>query len=183
MTKINFSNLPEQNNVEQEVKPRVFKPGIHKVTITGVTSSPDDMVGTPYVQVSYVNNETNSYINDKMYISEKAMPYTAIKLKNIVKEACGTELEGDLTVDAVNNMLTNKTGYLKVNGEEVMIDDRDNPGQQVKIVRSSLEGFKYFVSEENMTKLSFNDLTDIKRLPVQEANATESTEKTDDMPF
>lgn len=182
MTKINFSNLPEQKQ-EQNEKPRIFRPGVHKVTITGVTSSPDDLMGTPYVQVGYVNNETNSYINDKMYISEKAMPYTAVKLKNIVKEACGTDLEGDLTVDAVNAMITGKTGYIKVSGEEKMIDDRDNPGQQVKIVNSVLDGFKFFVSEQNKVNLNFNDLTDIKRLAVQEASTEQPVSASDDLPF
>lgn len=182
MTKINFSNLPNQNN-QQNDKPRIFRPGVHKVTITGVTESPQDMVGTPYVQVGYVNNETNSYINDKMYVTEKAMPYTADKLKNIVKEACGTELEGELTVDVLNGMLTNKTGYLKVSGEEKMIDDRDNPGQQVKIVNSVLDGFKYFVSEDNKVNLNFNDLTDIKRLPVAETSTQQPVAASDDMPF
>lgn len=180
MSNLNFNEIPVQENKTQvdNDKPRFMKPGVHKATVTGVTESPEGYVGTPYIQVGFVDSN-GATINLRGFTSDAARKWTLVKLKNII-ESTEQIVPEQITVDALNKMLTSKELMLKVSGEEVMIDDKQNLGAKIKIVRGVVDGLNPTSSIIN-NKLTFDATKDIKKL--EDSNVSTTDKATNELPF
>lgn len=180
MDKINFDEAPEQKvqNTEKAT-PKYVKPGKHQLTCTGLTESPSDLVGKPYITVGFVD-DNGSQLNQKLFMSDAARKWTILKLKKLIEASEQLIPDGDLTVESLNSLLAGKRMWIKVSGEEAM-KQFDGETSPKKVVYGNLAGFNFAASISNGDSLSFDESKDIVRLGSAATGAVKAP--SDELPF
>jgi len=174
--KINFKG------VENTTKGTRLPFGINEVTITGIEFSKEDWEGTPYVAVTFVNDEGE--LTEKFYLSTAALP--RLKHLLVALEADESIISGEVTEKQLETITTGKKVRIKVTGREYK-----NSEGLVKVARQlDFSGFAepVTVSKED-SKLRFSKdrfiktLTGYYRGEVAEANHTPTTVEADTAPW
>jgi len=171
---LNFKNTT--NNQPNYEGPRRLKPGIHLVSITGVTEGESEHKKTPYIQIGFVDDSGAEH-TEKFWTTEKTVEFSSEKIKRIVR---GTDqvVPDSASTEQLHKMLTGKRGYLRLRGEEVVI--KNGPQSGKTFVASIYGGFASITKPDS---LKFDPVTDIKKLDQGTVQATAASNSTDDLPF
>jgi len=112
--KLNFKGV---DSADSKFKAKI-QPGVHKIKIINVSAEENDN-GKVYISIKCENEAGTQEHEERMYIStEKGKQYTMGRLKHLTKKAIGKELDGDVTVAALNKALAGKPARVKFVAEE-----------------------------------------------------------------
>lgn len=164
-----------QTNTSYVVK---LKPGIHDhcIVTSFIYYAPVDKA--PYVEVTFAKEDGGGIFKEKFYMSEGAMPFSLLRIKELV-EAMGQTVPENATVEALNEIMVGKAVALRLYGEEVIIA---NDGKAKAVIVSKLSPIPFCVPAGQASLLTYNENKAIKRLPVMPEPVTDAG-TTDDMPF
>lgn len=168
---------------------RFIKYGIREVKITGIEAKEIDVV-VPSILMNFQEINSNKTVNVSFSFSERASQFSLRKIKHIATKIVTEKDIDDINTntvteyaEALKKLILNKEVRIKFNGEEI---DGQKNGKRNWF--KSVIGFAPFAESISVsmeqTSLRFDELRDIKRLPVMTTDPISSTPKTEsNLPF
>ena len=170
--KLDFTNAATPSPVK--TGPSRMKPGIHpKVIITEISAV--EGPGSPYIKVDLTSSDGEGVHTERLYMSEKALPYSLGKLKEMAT-AAGVNLPEEMDVNALNMILSNKEVAFRLYGREIMRTD----GAGTAVV-SEFAPSPFCLPVGQESKFSYNSEKAVKKLKIE--GLVPDNTAGDDLPF